>query len=659
MRESENGQPRGAGANGEGGRGSARAIDQEGRGSGAGVNGEAAGSEGSARAAGGRPPGPHYKWLALSNTTLGMLAATVNASIVIIALPAIFRGIRLDPLTPGNVSYLLWMLMGYLVVSAVLVVTLGRLGDIFGRVRMYNLGFTVFALGALALPFDPARGAQGALWLIGFRIVQATGGAMLMANSPAILTDAFPSDQRGTAMGINQVAGISGTFIGLILGGVLAAIDWRLVFIVSVPIGVGGAIWSYFSLREIGIRTSSQIDWLGNVTFAVGLIGLLTGITYGIQPYGGHVMGWTSPVVLTGLIGGVSLLIVFCFIETRVSQPMFDLKLLRIRAFAAGNAATLLASIARGGLQFMLIIWLQGIWLVLHGYNYKDTPLWSGIYLLPLTFGFVVAGPVSGWLSDRHGARAFASGGLLVSAAAFAGLLVLPTDFKYLDFGVLIFIAGAGMGLFSAPNAAAIMNSVPARQRGAASGMLATFMNSGFVLSIGIFFSLMIAGLASTLPTTLTKGLTSQGVPYALAHQIGQTPPVASLFAAFLGYNPVHELLAPTGVLSKLPAHSVATLTGKQFFPHLISGPFHHGLVIVFSMAIALLVIAAGASLLRGGRYVHDEHAAAAAAAGTAGPAEVTAEVAIGASPELAVEVAAEIDGEATRQAQREAEQRG
>ena len=606
----------------------------------------------------GRPPGPgaapvrggplgaHYKWLALSNTTLGMLAATVNASIVIIALPAIFRGIDLDPLKPGNVSYLLWMLMGYLVVSAVLVVTLGRLGDIFGRVRMYNLGFSVFALGALALPFDPLKGPAGALWLIGFRVVQATGGAMLMANSPAILTDAFPSDQRGTAMGINQVAGISGSFIGLILGGVLAAVDWRLVFIVSVPIGVGGAIWSYFSLREIGIQTSSRIDWLGNVTFALGLIGLLAGITYGIQPYGGHVMGWTSPVVLTGLIGGVALLTAFCLIELRVASPMFDLKLLRIRAFAAGNAATLLASIARGGLQFMLIIWLQGIWLVLHGYSYKDTPLWSGIYLLPLTFGFVVAGPISGWLSDKHGARVFASGGLLVSAAAFAGLLVLPTDFRYVDFGALVFISGAGMGLFSAPNAAAIMNSVPARQRGAASGMLATFQNSGFVLSIGIFFSLMITGLASTLPTTLTKGLTAQGVPYALAHQVGQTPPVASLFAAFLGYNPVHELLAPTGILSKLPAHSVATLTGKQFFPHLISGPFHHGLVIVFSTAITLLVIAAGASLLRGRRYIHDENALTGAATGSAGAAELTAEVAIGASSELAMEVAAEADSE-------------
>jgi MFS family permease len=559
-----------------------------------------------------------YKWVALSNTTIGMLSATVNASIVIISLPAIFRGIKLDPLTPGNVSYLLWMLMGYLVVSAVLVVTLGRLGDIYGRVRMYTLGFAIFGLGALALPFDPLTGPSGALWLIGFRVIQAIGGAMIMANSPAILTDAFPADQRGMAMGINQVAGISGQFIGLILGGILAAVDWRLVFIVSVPIGIGGTIWSYFSLKEVGARTPARIDWLGNVLFGLGLIGILVGITYGLIPYGGHSMGWTNPLVLTGLIGGVALLIAFGVTELRVKAPMFDLRLLRIRAFAAGNAATLLAAIARGGLQFMLILWLQGIWLVLHGYAFKDTPLWSGIYLLPLTCGFVVSGPLSGKLSDKHGARAFASGGLLVSAAAFAGLLIIPTDFRYAAFAVLIFLAGAGMGLFSAPNAAAIMNSVPARQRGAASGMLATFQNSGFVLSIGIFFSLMIAGLASSLPTTLSNGLTSHGVPHAVAHQIGQAPPVGSLFAAFLGYNPVQQLLAPTGVLAHMPAAQVKVLTGRQFFPQLIAGPFHHGLEIVFSTAIVILVIAAAASLMRGGRYVHDEAGAAAVGAAAA-----------------------------------------
>ena len=561
--------------------------------------------------------GTNYKWVALSNTTLGILSATVNGSIVIISLPAIFRGIHLNPLTPGNISYLLWMLMGYLLVSAVLVVTLGRLGDMYGRVRMYNLGFAIFGLAALALPFDPFTGPSGAMWLILWRVVQAVGGSMLMANSPAILTDAFPPDQRGTAMGINQVAGISGSFIGLILGGVLAAVDWRLVFLVSVPIGIGGTIWSYLSLRETGVRTKAKIDWLGNVTFAFGLVGILAGITYGIQPYGGHTMGWTSPLVLTGLLGGAALLVAFCFIELRVKQPMFDLHLLRIRAFAFGSLATLLASIARGGLQFMLILWLQGIWLVLHGYNYADTPLWSGIYLLPLTFGFVVSGPVSGWLSDKHGARAFASGGLLLSALAFGGLLLVPTNFHYLAFGVLIFLAGAGMGLFSAPNAAAIMNSVPRHQRGAASGMLATFQNSGFVLSIGVFFSLMIAGLASTLPATLTRGLTAQGVPAAIAHQIGNLPPVGSLFAAFLGYNPVKTLLGPTGVLAHLPASNVATLTGKRFFPELISQPFHHGLIIVFTTAMALLALAAGVSALRGARFVHEEQVVSAEVGGT------------------------------------------
>ncbi|MGA3153311.1 MAG: MFS transporter [Streptosporangiaceae bacterium] len=569
--------------------------------------------------------GTHYKWVALSNTTLGMLAATVNASIVIIALPAIFRGIHLNPLSPGSFSYLLWMLMGYLVVSAVLVVTLGRLGDIYGRVRMYNAGFAIFGIGALALPFDPYTGPAGAMWLIGWRVLQAIGGAMLMANSPAILTDAFPANQRGTAMGINQVAGISGQFFGLILGGVLAAINWRLVFIVSVPIGLGGTIWSYLSLKETGIRTRARIDVLGNLTFGFGLIGILAAITYGLEPYGGHSMGWTSPKVLTGLIGGVILLIAFCFVELHTKAPMFDLRLLRIRAFAFGNLATLLASIARGGLQFMLILWLQGIWLPLHGYAYQDTPLWAGIYLLALTCGFVVFGPVSGWLSDRHGARLFASGGLLVSALAFGGLLLIPVDFSYPEFGALIFLAGAGMGLFSAPNAAAIMNSVPAEQRGAASGMLATFQNSGFVLSIGVFFSLMIAGLAATLPAALSRGLTSQGVPAAIAAEVAKLPPVGSLFSAFLGYNPVHELLAPTGVLAHLPASNVAVLTGHTFFPQLISEPFHHGLVIVFGTAMGILVIAAIASFLRGGRYVHDEQTATGpASAGTADAAEAT-----------------------------------
>jgi MFS family permease len=506
------------------------------------------------------------------------------------------------------VSYLLWMIMGFLLVSAVLVVTLGRLGDIYGRVKVYNLGFVVFAVSSILLAVEPLDGAGGALWLIGFRLVQGVGGAMIFANSTAILTDAFPATQRGLALGINQVAAIAGSFVGLILGGVLSELDWRAVFWVSVPFGVIGTLWSYRSLHELGgTQRGGKVDWPGNVTFAVGLSAVLAAITYGIQPYGGHSMGWTSPWVLTGLIGGVALLVLFGVIETKVSDPMFHMELFKIRAFWAGNLAGLLASIGRGGLQFMLIIWLQGIWLPLHGYSFEKTPFWAGIYLLPLTIGFLVAGPLSGWLSDRFGARAFATGGLLLTAVSFIGLLMLPTDFVYWQFAALAALNGIGSGFFSAPNTTGIMNAVPARQRGAASGMRGTFFNSGSSLSIGIFFSLMIAGLASTLPTTLTNGLMQQGVPAATAQQVGSLPPVGSLFAAFLGYNPVQSLLGPTGVLQHLPAANVHTLTGQEFFPRLISQPFHHGLVIVFSAAAIMMLVGAAASLARGGKYVHDD----------------------------------------------------
>ena len=543
---------------------------------------------------------PHYKWVALSNTTVGMLLATINASIVIISLPAIFRGIRLNPLAPGNVSYLLWMIMGFLVVSAVLVVSFGRLGDMFGRVRIYNLGFLVFAASSIALSLDPWHAGPGALWLIGWRVVQGIGASMLFANSTAILTDAFPANQRGMALGINQVAAIAGSFIGLVLGGVLAEWDWRAVFWASVPIAVFGAIWSFRSLRELGERRRGKLDWAGNLTFGVGLTVVLAAITYGIQPYGGHTTGWTNPWVLTGIIGGILLLVVFCVIEIRVEDPMFHLDLFRNRAFAAGNLAGLLAAVSRGGLQFMLIIWLQGIWLPLHGYDFSSTPLWAGIYLLPLTVGFLIAGPISGYLSDRFGTRMFAAGGLLIVAATFVGLMLLPVDFNYWAFAALIGLNGIGSGLFTAPNTSAIMGSVPAAQRGAASGMRGTFMNSGQSLAIGIFFSLMILGLAAHLPTTLTSGLEAQGVPANIAAQIGGLPPVGSLFAAFLGFNPLAELLGPSGVLQHLPPGHAAALTGKEFFPHLISGPFHDGLVVVFASAAIMMVIAAVASLFGG-----------------------------------------------------------
>jgi MFS family permease len=552
----------------------------------------------------------HYKWTVLSNTTLGVLMATINASILLIALPDIFLGIQVNPLAPGNTSYLLWLIVGYMVVTAVLVVSFGRLGDMYGRVKMYNAGFLVFTVFSILLSVTWMHGTAAVLWLVVMRILQGVGGAMLMGNSNAIITDMFPVDQRGLALGLNQVAGIAGSFIGLILGGLLGPIDWRLVFVVSVPVGLFGTVWAYLRLHDTGIRQPARLDWFGNITFGVGLIAVLVGITYGIQPYHGHTMGWSNPAVLAALLGGVAVLAVFCVVETVVEEPMFQLKLFRIRAFTAGNLASLLAALGRGGLMFILIIWLQGIWLPQHGYSFESTPLWAGIYMLPLTAGFLIAGPVSGALSDRFGARSFATGGMLLSAATFVALMVLPVDFTYWEFAVILFLNGLGMGLFAAPNRAGIMNSLPANRRGVGAGMSTTFQNAAMVLSIGIFFSLIITGLARSLPQTLTSGLVAQGVPASAAARLAALPPVSVLFASLLGYNPIESLLGP-GTLGELPPDHAAYLRGRSFFPQLISGPFADGLAVAFGFAIAACLVAALVSVLRGGKYVHTEPPAA------------------------------------------------
>ncbi len=549
--------------------------------------------------------GAAYKWIALSNTTLGVLMVTINASILLIALPDIFKGIKLDPLKPQNTSYLLWLIMGFLVVTAVLVVSFGRIGDMYGRVRMYNLGFLIFTVFSILLSVTWMTGPAGAWWLIIMRVLQGIGGAFLFANSSAILTDAFPSHQRGLALGINNVAGIAGSFIGLVIGGLLAPVNWHLIFLVSVPFGVFGTVWAYLKLKDNGVRQEATIDWWGNVTFAVGLIAVLVGITYGIQPYGGHTMGWTNPYVLAAIIGGIVVLGVFVAIERRVKDPMFHLELFKIRAFTAGNIASLLAALGRGGLQFILIIWLQGIWLPLHGYSFERTPLWAGIYLLPLTIGFLLAAPISGFLSDRFGARPFATGGMAVAAVSFLLLLILPVNFSYWAFACILVLDGIGMGMFSSPNRAGIMNSIPPRQRGAGSGMATTFQNSATVLSIGIFFSLMILGLASTLSGALSHGLTAQGVSAADAARISHLPPVATLFASLLGFNPIQQLLGPS--VHQLSAAHQQFLTGRSFFPNLISGPFHHGLQVAFIFSVIACLIAGWASWLRGGKYHYED----------------------------------------------------
>jgi MFS family permease len=536
-----------------------------------------------------------YKWVVLSNTTLGMLAATINSSILLISLPAVFRGIGLKALDPGNIDYLLWAIIGYMIATAVLVVAFGRLGDQFGRAKMYNLGFAIFTLASIGLSLLPGHGDFAAMYLIAVRLVQGVGGALIMANSTALLTDAFPTEQRGLALGINVVAAIGGQFLGLLIGGLLADTNWRLVFWINVPFGLVGTIWAYLKLQDAPTRVTHKIDWAGNVTFGLGLVLILTAITYGIQPYGNQVMAWGSPRVLTLFVLGILSLAAFVVAERLATRPMMDFRLFRIGAFAYGNVANLASGIARGGLQFMLIIWLQGIWLPLHGYSFEDTPLWSAIFMLPLTLGFLIAGPLAGYYSDHIGGRVFAVGGMVVGAASFIALMLLPSDFSYTLFAGLLFLNGFGSGLFVAPNATQIMNSVPAQERGQASGVRATTSNVGQVLSIGLFFSLMLVGLAATLPQSMEAGLLAQRVPAEVAHQVAATPPVASLFAAFLGYNPMGELIPPA-VLHSLPADSISVLTGKAFFPGLMSAPFKHGLMYAFSFSAILYLVAAGAS---------------------------------------------------------------
>jgi MFS family permease len=539
-----------------------------------------------------------YKWIALSNTTIGILMATINGSILLIALPNIFRGIKLNPLAPGNTTYFLWILMGFLLVTSVLVVSLGRVGDIYGRVKMYTLGFAVFTVFSILLAVTWLTGPAGAIWLIVMRVGQGVGGAFLFANSNAIITDAFPADERGFALGINGVAAIGGSFLGLLLGGLLAPIEWRLVFLVSVPFGLFGTVWAYLKLRDNGRRTAASIDWIGNATFAVGLVAVLTGIVYGLQPYGGHTMGWANPWVLAALVGGVAVLAAFVVIEHHVAEPMFQLHLFASRSFTMGNLAGLMLALARGGLQFILIIWLQGIWLPLHGYSFARTPLWAGIYMVPLTVGFFLAGPLAGRLADRFGARPFATGGLVLTGCSLLGLQALPMDFPYPLFAALLLAVGISMGLFAAPNTSAVMNSLPVDQRGAGSGMLNTFQNSASVLSIGFFFTVITLGLATTLPHALLSGLSAQGVPRPTATAISHLSPIGSLFSAFLGINPMKALLGAK-ILATPGVHG-AVLSGRAFFPHLISGPFGHGLRLAFVLTAVVCFIGAVFSWLRG-----------------------------------------------------------
>ncbi len=547
-----------------------------------------------------------YKWIAMSNTFIATLMASINTYIILIALPAIFNGIHIDPL--NSFQYLLWILMGYGLVTATLLLSFGRLSDMYGRVKMFRLGFLIFTVGSILLYLTPSTGDAGAIEIIVFRIVQGVGAAFFLANSAAILTDAFPSSERGKALGINIVAAIAGNFLGLVIGGVLAIFNWRYVFLISVPFGLIGTIWS-FKLKELSKKAlKTKIDIWGNFTFVLGITLILVGITYGLLPYGNSPMGWNNPWVIAVMIIGLFSLIVFPFIENRVESPMFRLDLFKNRSFAFANIAGLLGSLGRGGLMFMIILLLQGIWLPLHGYSYASTPFWAGIYMLPLTAGIVIMGPLSGILSDTYGPRWISTGGMIIVTISFLLFAVLPVNFNLIEFAFAEFLMGIGSGMFSTPNTASIMNSVPPEERGVASGMISTLRNTAGTASMAIFFTIVIVGITQRFPEAMLSSLTSIGA-VNLAPVLTNIPPTSALFSAFLGYNPVNAILVtiPPSIVAHIPNSILNTLTGITWFPSTLAIAFLPSLQISFIIGAVISAVAAILSALRGERYIHDD----------------------------------------------------
>ena len=547
-----------------------------------------------------------YKWTAMSNTFIATLMGTINTFIILIALPAIFNGIHIDPL--NSFQYLLWILMGYGLVTATLLLSFGRLSDMYGRVKLFRLGFLIFTIGSFLLYLTPSPGDAGAIEIIIFRLIQGVGAAFFLSNSAAILTDAFPPSERGKALGINIVAAIAGNFLGLVIGGVLAIYDWRYVFLISVPFGLIGTIWS-FKLKELSIKaTKTKIDIWGNLTFVLGITLLLVGVTYGLIPYGNSPMGWNNPWVIFSLLIGLFSLILFPFVENRVESPMFRLDLFKIKSFAYANIAGLLGSLGRGGLMFMLILLLQGIWLPLHGYSYASTPFWAGIYMLPLTAGIIIMGPLSGVLSDIYGPRWIATGGMVIVTLSFLLFAALPINFSFYEFALAEFMMGVGSGMFGTPNTASIMNSVPAEDRGVASGMISTMRNTAGIASMAIFFTIVIVGITQRFPEAMASSLASIGAVH-LTPILSKIPPTAALFSAFLGYNPVESILTtlPPSLTAIIPASTLNTLTGITWFPSTLANAFLPSLGTSFYIGAIISAIAAILSALRGEKYIHKD----------------------------------------------------
>jgi MFS family permease len=530
------------------------------------------------------------KWIALSNTSIAIFIAFANYNMIIIALPQIFNSLRFNPTAPDALGYLIWLILGYMIVTSSLVVTFGRISDLKGRAKLYSLGFLIFAISSGFLSTVNGYGDSAVLEMIILRLFQGVGGGLLMVNSAAILTDYFPKNELGKALGLNQVSGLVGGVAGLIIGGVLSVINWRYIFLLDFVVGIIGTLWSFKSLRDVQKPIKQPLDIIGNVLFALGITLLLISVTYGLLPYGNQQLGWGNPFVITGLTISFLVIGIFVFVERKVKNPMFDLSLFKVRDFSVANFTNFIASMARQGILLMMLVLLQGIWLPLHGVPYSQTPFWAGLYLIPNMLGFAALGPISGILSDRYGSRVFTSLGLFISALGFFLLSLLPYDFQLWQFFAISFLMGAGMGLFSSPNMADIMASVPVQKRGAASGMRASLQNTASAISVVLYFSVVITGMAVTLNSSIESALSSYGI-----HLNVNLPAAVAIFSALLGYDPLSSLT------SSLPTSVASHIDTPAFFVTAIAPSFMSGFRLMLDISAALLVLSGILSLARKG----------------------------------------------------------
>lgn len=465
---------------------------------------------------------PAYKWIVFTNTTIGSLMASLDSSIVLISLPTILRQL------PGTgADEALWLIMSYMLVTSTFLLNFGRLGDMFGRVKTYNLGFAIFTVGSFMCSLS-----QNGLELVIFRVLQALGSAFIWANSGALLTDAFPINERGKILGINQVTLVSGSVIGLVLGGILTAtFGWRSIFWVNVPIGIFATLWAYTKLKELGkIERHQKLDIWGNVTFAGGLTILLLGITLGALE------SWSATnYVMIGT--GALLLALFMYIETKVPHPMFDLSLLKIHVFAGGNTAGFLSGLARGAFTFMMSFYLQGV--------LGDSALTAGVLLIPMSIATAIVGPISGIMSDKHGSFYFAAGGLGVTSVAFFIMRQLPAEINYGTLLVPLILMGIAWGLFGSPIRSETLSAVPAQRRGVGSAVTVTVMNIGFLLSLAI--SVLV--ISSSVPHALVLSVFGGG---GIASSSGG-PAISDINDFMSGLHNVYTLSAIFCLLAIVP----------------------------------------------------------------------------------------------------------